>query len=95
MKNSIDTNEMQRKLNEMKEREKKLSKPKKDHEPQTYMRYTHLGLEFIVIFLGFLFLGKWLDEQLGSTPWIMLLCLIAGFALGMYRIVKVANELSK
>ncbi|MCB1200870.1 MAG: AtpZ/AtpI family protein [Leptospiraceae bacterium] len=96
MKNSIDTKEMQRRLDEMKKREDALHKPvKTDKEPQVYMRYTHLGLEFIVVFLGFLFLGKWLDEIAGTSPWLLLVCISAGFALGMYRIIKVANELSK
>ncbi|WCL48932.1 AtpZ/AtpI family protein [Leptospira sp. GIMC2001] len=47
-----------------------------------------LGTEFTGIILFFLLGGSWLDKQLGSAPWILLLGMILGFSLGLFHIVR-------
>ncbi|MDH5716885.1 MAG: AtpZ/AtpI family protein [Spirochaetia bacterium] len=61
----------------------------------SFIRYTHLGLEFLFIFMVFFFFGRYLDTKLNSAPWLMFLFLMIGFAVGLYRIIKVAKELSE
>lgn len=47
-----------------------------------------LGLQFVVVLLVFLFAGKWADEKLGTSPWLLILGVFLGFVLSvlsMYR----------
>jgi ATP synthase protein I len=47
-----------------------------------------LGISVLVGMLG----GVWLDDQLGSTPWLMLLCLGFGFAAGMRGVLRAVKR---
>jgi hypothetical protein len=55
------------------------------------MRHASAGLEFIVTFGLPMAGGLWLDGRLGTTPGFMLLGGAAGFALGLYRLVRQAR----
>ncbi|HEY0038253.1 MAG TPA: AtpZ/AtpI family protein [Longimicrobium sp.] len=47
-----------------------------------------IGIQFVAVLLAFLYLGKWLDERLGTAPWLLLLGVLLGFGLSllyMYR----------
>jgi ATP synthase protein I len=47
-----------------------------------------VGLQFTLVLLGFLFLGRWLDGRLGTEPWLLLAGVFVGFGLStlwMYR----------
>jgi len=46
------------------------------------------GLLLCSVFGAFGF-GFWLDKQLGTTPWLSFLLIIAGTALGMYTIFRI------
>lgn len=37
------------------------------------------------------FLGKWLDNKWGTTPWIFILCLVVAFVLTAFYIVRKAK----
>ena len=37
--------------------------------------------------------GLWLDKNLGTTPWLLLLLLIAGITFGMYTIYRTIKGL--
>ena len=55
-------------------------------------RYGAVGLEFgIAIALGY-FLGAWLDEQAGTTPYLMILFVVLGAAAGMKSLLRVAKK---
>lgn len=41
------------------------------------------------------FIGKVLDEQLGTKPWLVIVFLILGFAAGMLNVVRAAQRLQK
>jgi F0F1-type ATP synthase assembly protein I len=43
-----------------------------------YMRYTGIGLQFVIALLLPVGLGYWLDSKLGTSPWL----LVAGAVLG-------------
>lgn len=41
-----------------------------------------VGIQFTATILAFLFGGRWLDDRLGTSPWLLLLGLFLGFVLG-------------
>lgn len=42
-----------------------------------------VGVQFTATLLLFLFGGKWLDERLGTSPWLLLAGVFLGFVLGV------------
>lgn len=47
-----------------------------------------IGLQFFLVLMAFLFLGRWLDGRLGTEPWLLLAGVFVGFGLStlwMYR----------
>ncbi|MEO8703521.1 MAG: AtpZ/AtpI family protein [Kofleriaceae bacterium] len=47
-----------------------------------------LGISVLVAMLG----GIWLDNRLGTTPWLMLLCLGFGFAAGFRGVLRAVKR---
>jgi F0F1-type ATP synthase assembly protein I len=45
----------------------------------SWLRYSHLGIQFCVTFGLFVWLGTWADGRLDTSPWLT----IAGSFLGM------------
>jgi ATP synthase protein I len=39
--------------------------------------------------------GYYLDQWLGTKPWLLVLCLVLGFAAGMLNVVRTAREMQK
>ena len=56
-----------------------------------WMMYSSMGLELgLSVVVGFL-IGSWLDEWLGTEPWLLLVFGIAGITAGyrsIFRLVK-------
>jgi F0F1-type ATP synthase assembly protein I len=50
----------------------------RQRQQSDYVRYAGLGMQFAGTFLLFGAFGYWLDGQLGTRPWLM----IVGIALG-------------
>lgn len=51
-----------------------------------------IGVQFVAVLLAFLFAGKWLDERLGTSPWLLMIGVFLGFGLSllyMYRRLSV------
>ncbi len=51
-------------------------------------RSSSLGIQFALFLLLFFFIGYWLDQKLGSSPWFMIAGAILGFTGGtvwLYR----------
>ena len=47
-----------------------------------------MGVQFVVAILLFLFIGKWLDSRLGTSPWLLILGGFSGATastVAMYR----------
>jgi ATP synthase protein I len=54
-----------------------------------------IGLELgISVILGLLF-GWWLDKQLGTTPWMMLLFLVFGLIAGFRGVMRAVSRAEK
>ena len=53
-----------------------------------------IGIQFTVVLLAFLFGGKWLDDRLGTEPWLLMGGVFVGFGLSllwMLRRLRVRN----
>ncbi len=60
------------------------------------------GLELALSVLVGFFLGRWLDDIWGTTPWLLIVCLVLGTAGGFIHFIREAvaagkkqDELSK
>ncbi len=51
-------------------------------------RYSGLGLTFAGTIGAFALAGYWLDRWLGSGPWILIVGVFLGFALGLYSMTQ-------
>ena len=51
-----------------------------------------LGTEFGFIFIGFIFLGKYLDDNFAFSPFGVLVGCILGFAISLLHIIKRTRE---
>ena len=59
---------------------------------QYHVQITTLGLEFAVAVALGAAAGWWADGHFGLTPWLTVTGALAGFALGMYMVVKEARR---
>ena len=59
-----------------------------DRAGATWLRYTHLGLQYCLILLLFVFGGQWLDGRMGTEPWLMLTGALLGFGASTWLIVS-------
>jgi hypothetical protein len=48
------------------------------------------GMQFALTVLVFVFAGVWLDRKLGTTPWLVIICVFAGGAAGFYSMYRKA-----
>ncbi|HYW06189.1 MAG TPA: AtpZ/AtpI family protein [Longimicrobium sp.] len=47
-----------------------------------------IGVQFVAVLLAFLFAGKWLDERLGTSPWLLMGGVFLGFGLSLLYIYR-------
>ncbi|MDQ3521171.1 MAG: AtpZ/AtpI family protein [Gemmatimonadota bacterium] len=47
-----------------------------------------VGVQFAGAILLFLFAGRWLDERLGTSPWMVMLGVFVGFGLGFFSMYR-------
>ena len=62
------------------------------------MEFAGIGIQFALTILLFVFAGVWLDNRLGTSPWLVLVFVFVGAAGGfysMYRRVTAAQRRSK
>lgn len=51
-------------------------------------RVSTIGLEFALPPLA----GAYVDQRAGTSPWVTLLGVLVGFAVGMWHILRIARE---
>jgi len=51
-----------------------------------------LGSEFVGAMVGAYFLGSWLDEKLGTQPWLTLACFAAAMFATGWHVVAIAKR---
>jgi len=59
-----------------------------DRAGATWLRYTHLGLQYCLTLLLFVFGGRWLDQRLSTEPWLMIVGSLLGFVASTMVIVS-------
>ena len=62
---------------------------------QDFGAISTLGMEFAVAVALGVGAGYWLDRRFHSFPWMMVAGMCAGFALGLYILIKVARRMEK
>jgi len=58
-------------------------------------QFMGLGLQFVLSLLFFLYIGKWVDARLGTSPWFLILGVFIGASAAfysMYRNLKAAER---
>ena len=56
------------------------------------LRVSAVGIELAVSVLVGLLFGHWLDDKLGTTPWLMIVFLMLGFAAGFRALLRSAKR---
>lgn len=58
-----------------------------------------LGIKFVFILacplLSSFACGIWLDRTLGTSPWLMFVLAVAGFAFSIYAVYRIATQLQE
>jgi len=54
-----------------------------------------LGVQLAATIVVCFFLGRWLDQVLNTTPWLMILGAFVGAGGGLYSFLKTVIELGK
>ncbi len=57
--------------------------------------YLGLGLQLALSILIFLFIGRWVDGKLGTSPWFMLIGAFIGGTGGMIAFIRTVLKLEK
>ncbi|MGE0109824.1 MAG: AtpZ/AtpI family protein [Bdellovibrionales bacterium] len=55
---------------------------------QVLARVMRIGADFVTTILGALGLGWFVDQQVGSAPWCMLLFLLIGCVVAFWNLIK-------
>lgn len=51
-------------------------------------QYLGVGMQFAGAIVMFLFVGQWLDERLGTSPWLLLIGVFVGAGAGFYSLYR-------
>lgn len=61
-----------------------------DRAGVTWLRYTHLGIQYCLTLLLFVAAGWWADQKLGFEPLLTIAGALLGFGAATYLIVRAA-----
>jgi len=53
---------------------------------------TQVGVTMLTTIVLMLFLGKFLDEKLGTTPWLLFICILLGIAAAFRNLYVMTRE---
>jgi ATP synthase protein I len=51
-------------------------------------QFMGLGLQFVLSLLLFLYIGKWVDGKLGTSPWFLILGVFTGATAAFYSMYR-------
>jgi hypothetical protein len=60
----------------------------KTPRPRDFLRYSHLGVQFVIIVIAFAWGGAWLDRRFSAGGLVTLACILAGAAIGFYLMYR-------
>jgi ATP synthase protein I len=58
------------------------------HAQNDGAQYLGVGLQFAGSIVLFLFVGQWLDDRLGTSPWLLLIGVFVGAGAGFYSLYR-------
>jgi ATP synthase protein I len=61
----------------------------------SYLRYASVGIEMGLSVVAGLLIGKFLDDQLGTDPWLTLVFLLFGSAAGFRALIRAARRMQR
>ena len=64
-------------------------------ELASWHRLAGVGIEFIVAFGLFAWLGWWLDKKFSTGPWLLIAGCALGFTTGLWSLMKAARKMMK
>src|SRR5262245_19115460 len=50
--------------------------------------FAGIGVQFALTLLVFVAAGIWLDRRLGTSPWLVIVCVFAGAGGGFYSMIR-------
>ena len=56
--------------------------------PLSGAEFAGIGVQFALTLLVFVAAGVWLDRRLGTSPWLLLICVFAGAGGGFYSMFR-------
>lgn len=57
--------------------------------------YSGVGMQLVISVVVGIFAGQWLDEKLGTGPWLMIIGLLLGTVAGFYNLIRILNNFQK
>ena len=54
--------------------------------------FAGIGMQFAAIIVGFALAGVWLDKRLGTSPWLIIVGVFSGAALGLWQMVRLVTR---
>lgn len=72
--------------------------PESDSSKTAYRAFglvTAIGADLVGCILGGLYLGKWIDSKVGTTPFLMVLGILLGLAAGIFGIFQMTRVFYK
>ena len=68
------------------------TEPQPPKDASAYAFAFGLGAELLGALAVCGFPGWWLDKKLGTAPWLTLVGAMLGIALGLFQLIRVANQ---
>ena len=66
----------------------KKDEEKKENDISSYLKYSHLGIQFIITIGIFLAIGYFIDDLLGTYPIIFAISVFPGFCAAYYLLYR-------
>jgi len=64
-----------------------------DRAGVSWLRYTHLGVQYCLTLLVCVLAGWWLDQKWGCEPWLTIVGALLGFGAATYLIVRATQDI--
>ncbi|MEY4577227.1 MAG: hypothetical protein RL701_1930 [Pseudomonadota bacterium] len=61
----------------------------------TLAKLSSVGIEFAISTVIGLLGGRWVDEKLGTSPWLMILGLFVGVTAGLRSLIRTARQANR
>lgn len=63
-------------------------KPPGDRTPTSWLRYSHLGMQYCLTLVLFVLTGTWADRRWGTDPWLTVTGAAVGMTAATYLLIR-------